>query len=106
MVEHTAASPEVAVYVALAPVAELSLQRLHASALVVEYIAQLLQPRGRTAPAPAVVAALRCAGVPLEDHTPRQAQSQDKICRNSVALSVMTRTSRHSVVAPILRPHC
>ena len=42
---------------------------------------QLLQPRGRTAPAPAVVASLRCAGVPLEDHTPRQAQSQDKICR-------------------------
>ena len=39
MVENTAASPEVAVYVALAPVAELSLQRLHASAPVVEYIA-------------------------------------------------------------------
>ena len=39
VVENTAASPEVAVYVALAPVAELSLQRLHASAPVVEYIA-------------------------------------------------------------------
>ena len=46
------------------------------------FLAKLgLQPRGRTAPAPAVVAALRCAGVPLEDHTPRQAQSHDKICR-------------------------
>ena len=42
---------------------ELSLQRLRASAPVVEYIA----------PAPAVVAALRCAGEPLEDHSPTQA---------------------------------
>ena len=54
-------------------------------------------------PVPALVAVLCCAGESLEDHSPRQAQSQDKICRISGAShTVMTRMSRHSVVAPIL----
>ena len=98
MVEHIASSAAVsytvplAVYAVLAPVAELSLQRLCASAPVVEYIA----------PAPAVVAALRCAGEPLEDHSPTQASFKTQSRNSGASLTVMTRMSRHSVVAPIL----
>ena len=82
----------ITVYAVLAPVAELSLQRLRASAPVVEYIA----------PAPAVVAALRCAGEPLEDHSPTQASFKTQSRNSGASLTVMTRMSRHSVVAPIL----
>ena len=98
MVEHTALPPDVSTQFpflqlrALAPWRSY-LQRLRASAPVVEYIAQLLQPR--------------CSrdyggvGAPFEDHVPRQAGCKTQSRNFGASLIVMTRMSRHSVVAPI-----
>ena len=54
------------------------------------------------APAPAVVAALRCAGEPLEDHSPTQASFKTQSRNFGASLTVKTRSSRHGFVAPIL----
>ena len=105
VVEHIAPSAAVsytvplAVYAVLAPVAELSLQRLRASAPVVEYIAAV----------PAVNAALRCAGEPIEA-TPgaRGPLTKTGMLQDTwfLFISVKTRSSRHGFVTPSFRPHC